>query len=127
MIVAIVIFAATNSSDRSIIHLIRKDDEQEIILRTNKSAKEKLVISNPSVMDKGHGIREVVGEVKNNDSISRIATLKATFYDSNGKILGTAVGAVSDIAPGETKTFNLITIDNINGYKEMKVQVDTLL
>lgn len=72
-------------------------------------------------------LKQVVGEVTNNDSGQHSATLKATFYDANGKILGTASGAVNDVAPGETKTFTLITSDNVTGYKDMKVQVDTLL
>lgn len=100
---------------------------------TNNSAptaqtqqKEKLTIKNSTYSD-ANGLKQVVGEITNNDSGQHSATLKATFYDANGKILGTASGAVNEIAPGETKTFTLITADNVTGYKDMKVQVDTLL
>lgn len=100
---------------------------------TNNSAstgqtpqKEKVTIKNSNYSE-ANGLKQVVGEVTNNDSGQHSATLKATFYDANGKILGTASGAVNDIAPGETKTFTLITADNVTGYKDMKVQVDTLL
>lgn len=105
----------TNSSDRSDT--------------TNKteSTKEKLTIKNSVASDKGYGLTQVNGEVTNNDSIQHSATLKATFYDANGKILGTASGAVNDLAPGETKTFSLTSADKIEGYEDMKVQVDTLL
>ncbi len=88
--------------------------------------KEKLTIKNSTYSD-ANGLKQVVGEITNNDSGQHSATLKATFYDANGKILGTASGAVNEIAPGETKTFTLITADNVTGYKDMKVQVDTLL
>lgn len=90
------------------------------------SQKEKLSIKNSTYSD-ANGLKQVVGEVTNNDSGQHSATLKATFYDANGKILGTASGAVNEVAPGETKTFTLITADNVTGYKDMKVQVDTLL
>lgn len=87
---------------------------------------EKLTIKN-STYSETSGLKQVVGEVTNNDSGQHSATLKATFYDASGKILGTASGAVNEVAPGETKTFTLITGDNVTGYKDMKVQVDTLL
>lgn len=91
-----------------------------------KSQQEKITIKNSNYSE-ANGLKQVVGEVTNNDSGKHSATLKATFYDAGGKILGTASGAVNDIAPGETKTFTLLTVDNVTGYKDMKVQVDTLL
>lgn len=94
--------------------------------QSSSSQKEKLTIKN-STYSEANGLKQVVGEVTNNDSGQHSATLKATFYDASGKILGTASGAVNDVAPGETKTFTLITSDNVTGYKDMKVQVDTLL
>lgn len=72
-------------------------------------------------------MNQVDGEITNNDSGKHSATLKATFYATDGKIMGTATGAVNDVAPGETKTFSLMTTDSISGYATMKVQVDTLL
>lgn len=90
------------------------------------TAQETLTISKSVARDKGYGIVQVDGEVKNNDSKKRTATLKATFYDKDGNIMGTAVGAVNEIAPAETKTFSLMSTDKVTGYKEMKVQVDTM-
>lgn len=87
---------------------------------------EKVTIKN-STFQEANGLQQVVGEATNNDSAEHSAMLKATFYDANDKILGTAVGAVNDIAPGDTKTFNLLTSDDVSGYKDMKVQVDSLL
>lgn len=89
-------------------------------------ANEKLTIFNTSFSAKA-GYSEVVGEIKNNDGIKHIASLKATFYDVKGKIIGVAIGTVSDLAPGETKTINLMTTDSVAGYATMKVQVDALL
>jgi hypothetical protein len=90
------------------------------------AATEKLTISN-SVYTSDSGLNQVTGEVKNNDSGKHSATLKATFYDAAGKITGTASGAVNDVAPGETKTFTLLSTTDVTGYANMKVQVDTLL
>lgn len=87
---------------------------------------EKMTISN-STYSSDSGLNQVTGEVKNNDSTKHSATLKATFYDAAGKITGTASGAVNDVAPGETKTFTLLSTTDVTGYANMKVQVDTLL
>ena len=90
------------------------------------STSEKMTISN-STYSANSGLYQVVGEVKNNDTTQHSATLKATFYDASGKITGTASGAVNDVAPGDTKTFTLLSTTDVTGYANMKVQVDTLL
>ena len=54
-------------------------------------------------------------------------TVQGLSLESDGSIKGTAVGAVNDVAPGETKTFTLVTMDDVAGYANMKVQIDTLL
>lgn len=69
--------------------------------QTEKSAETKqeaLTIKNSVAIDKGYGMTQVDGEVTNNDTAKHSATLKVTFYDANGKILGTASGAVNDLA-----------------------------
>ena len=90
------------------------------------SASEKMTVSN-STYSANSGLYQVVGEVENNDTTQHSATLKATFYDASGKITGTASGAVNDVAPGDTKTFTLLSTTDVTGYANMKVQVDTLL
>jgi cytoskeletal protein RodZ len=87
---------------------------------------EKMTISNSTAKQTQYGV-EVNGEIKNNDTIKHSATLKTTFYDKAGKIMGTAGGAVNDVEPGDTKTFTLMGTDNIAGYDHLKTQVDTLL
>lgn len=88
---------------------------------------EQMTISNSAAKKAQFGLWEVVGEIKNNDSIKHSATIKATFYKTDGSILGTAVGVVNDVAPGDMKTFSLTSADNVAGYANMKVQLDTLL
>lgn len=91
-----------------------------------QAAAQTMTIKNSAYKDE-NGLQEVVGEITNNDTGKHSATVKATFYATDGSIKGTASGAVNDVAPGETKTFTLLTTDDVTGYKDMKVQVDTLL
>lgn len=93
---------------------------------SQQNTKEKITLSNATAKNKS-GFWQVDGEAKNNDTVKHSFTLKATFYDANGKILGTAVGAVNDLEPGDTKTYSLMSTDDVTGYKEMKVQIDTLI
>jgi hypothetical protein len=51
--------------------------------------------------------------------------LKATFY-ANKKIIGTATGYVRDLAPTETKTFSLTTTDDVGGYDDYRIQIETV-
>ena len=80
-----------------------------------------------SVYSESYGMGKVDGEIKNNDSVKHSAFLKATFYDANNKIMGTASGAVNEVVPGETKTFTLVASGTVTGYSSMKVQIDTLM
>jgi hypothetical protein len=85
----------------------------------------KITVANCGVVAGRHGV-EVNGEATNNDSAEHSASLKATFYDTEGKILGTADGIVSQLAPGETKTFSLTSLDAIPQHSRLKVQVDAI-
>lgn len=128
-LIVVGIIASAASGSKSNTQTVPNSNSDTTATQANQPAvsqKEKLTIKNSNYSD-ANGLKQVVGEVTNNDSGQHSATLKATFYDANGKILGTASGAVNDVAPGETKTFTLITADNVTGYKDMKVQVDTLL
>lgn len=85
----------------------------------------KITVSNYDVAPGGYGT-EVQGEATNNDTVEHTASLKATFYDENGKILGTADGIVTQLAPDETKTFTLISTSTVPQHARLKVQVDAI-
>lgn len=122
----ILIAAVAGSGDKSNTQSVPGSNNNASQQNAQQPAAEKMTIKN-STYQEANGLKEVVGEVTNNDTGKHSATIKATFYDASGKILGTAVGAVNDVAPNETKTFNLLTNDDVSGHKDMKVQVDTLL
>lgn len=73
------------------------------------------------------GMTMVYGDVKNNDTKAHTFTVKVTFYDNAGKIVGTASGAVNDLNGGETKLFAAIGTDDISSAESHKVQVDTMI
>ena len=50
---------------------------------------------------------EVHGEVANGTAAVRTLSLKATFYDDSGQIIGAATGIVEDVEPGVMNTFTL--------------------
>jgi hypothetical protein len=85
----------------------------------------KITVDNYAVVPTGLGT-EVQGEATNNDTVEHNALLKATFYDESGKIVGTADGAVSQLAPGETKTFSLVSANAVRQYARLKVQIDAV-
>ncbi len=85
----------------------------------------KITVDNYAVVPTGIGT-EVQGEATNNDTVEHSALLKATLYDESGKIVDTADGAVSQLAPGETKTFSLLSLNAVQQYARLKVQVDAV-
>jgi TIR domain len=85
----------------------------------------KISVDNYAVVQNGYGT-EVQGEATNNDTVEHSASLKATFYDASSKIVGTADGVVNQLAPGETKTFTLMSTNAIRQYARLKVQVDAI-
>ena len=92
---------------------------------STSSAKEKITLTNATAKQ-SYGYWSVVGEAKNNDTIIHSFSLKATFYDTNAKIVGTAVGVINEIEPGDTKTYDLSSTDKFSTYKDLKVQIDTM-
>jgi hypothetical protein len=73
----------------------------------------KITVDNYDVVPSAYGT-EVQGEATNNDTVEHTASLKATLYDGSGKIVGTADGIVTQLAPGETKTFTLISTNALS-------------
>lgn len=122
----IVIAAIASAGNKSNTQTVPNSNSTNTQQAEQKATAEKMTIKN-SIYKNASGLKQVVGEITNNDTGKHSATLTATFYAADGSILGTAAGAVNDVAPGETKTFTLMTVDEVTGYKDMKVAVDTLL
>jgi hypothetical protein len=122
----IVIAAIAGGTGQSNTQTVPSSNSNTSPSAEQKPATEKMTIKNSVYQDKD-SMKQVVGEVTNNDTTKHTANIKATFYGNDGKILGTAIGTVMDVAPNETKTFNLYTNDEVTGYKDLKVQVDALL
>lgn len=69
----------------------------------------------------------VDGEAKNIDTKDHSFTVVVAFYDKNKKLIGSASGAVNDLAAGDTKTFSAMSIGDYSNADSYKVQVDTLI
>ncbi|NUT49184.1 MAG: nucleotide-binding protein [Saccharothrix sp.] len=70
-----------------------------------------------------HGRHVVHGEATNPGQRPVSAAVRATFYDADGAILGSANGFVSDVGPGETKTYELMSYDTVAGYSTVRPEV----
>lgn len=62
------------------------------------------------------GTQKVLAEITNNSNETHSVTLRITFYDASGNILGTASGTTYDIEPGQSKTFDSTTVEDVSGY-----------
>ncbi|WP_410604858.1 TIR domain-containing protein [Amycolatopsis sp. lyj-90] len=91
---------------------------------TSKNAK--IAIDNFSATSTSYGT-EVYGEATNVDSSEHTVALKATIFDNQGKIAGTAGGVVNQLSPDETKTFTLTSSVQLPVDYRLKVQVDTVV
>jgi len=59
------------------------------------------------------GVTSVDGQATNHSKQSYSAIMiTVSFFDKNGKLLGTADGAVQGLAPGQTKTFEAVAFNN---------------
>ncbi len=64
--------------------------------------------------------------VKNDGSAPNGASIKATFKDASGTIVGTANGYVSDIQPSRKKPVQLYSSDKVDASATVKVEIDTI-
>ncbi|MFB5192028.1 FxLYD domain-containing protein [Alicyclobacillus fastidiosus] len=94
---------------------------------TPKSQSSPITFSNIIVKSDGFGDTIVDGEATNHDTKTHDFTLVVSFYDSNGKLLGTADGAVNELAGGDTKTFEAMATSDYISAASYKVQVDALV
>ncbi|HHV99269.1 MAG TPA: hypothetical protein GXX36_06820 [Clostridiaceae bacterium] len=96
--------------------------------KIEKSDEKKPVIEFSNVVVKSsYGTTMVAGEAVNNDDKAHSFTIKVSFYDKGGKLLGTAVGAMNDLNGGESKIFTAMGSDDFTSAAEYKVQVDTII
>lgn len=123
----IVVAAIASSGNKSNTQTVQNSNADAAQQQNAQQKKPETMTIKNSAYQNSDGLQQVVGEITNNAGEKHSAMLKATFYAADGSIKGTATGAVNDVAPGETKTFNLLTNDDVAGHKDMKVQVDTLL
>jgi hypothetical protein len=84
---------------------------------------DKITLHNISIVDGSLG-KELHGEATNHDTVEHSATVKATFYGVDGKIVGSADGVVNQLRAGGTKTF---TLHDIPSHASFKVDVDVIL
>lgn len=67
----------------------------------------------------------VHGEIVNREPNALMVSVKATFYDVNGRPVGSADGLVSGLGTGERKAFEASTYDKIGPFTRVHVQVET--
>jgi PBP1b-binding outer membrane lipoprotein LpoB len=71
---------------------------------------------------------KVVTEIKNNTNKAvTYIDLKSVFYDANNTIIGTGFGNATDIPAGQTKTIDILTMDNISAGKRFKVEIGNVM
>lgn len=93
---------------------------------SSNSGRWNVELDNFTANRKGFGM-VVYGEATNNEPAALTFVLKATFFDADGMILGSADGFVSEIDSGERRTFELTTSDKIEHSTRVHVHVDTCI
>jgi hypothetical protein len=84
---------------------------------------DKITLHNISIVG-GPLNKELHGEATNHDVVEHSATIKATFYGADGKIVGSLDGVVNQLRPGGTKTFSL---HDTPEHSRFKVDVDMIV
>jgi hypothetical protein len=70
------------------------------------------------------GYTKAYGEVKNIDSINHSFSIVITYFDMDGKIMGTGMDFISDLQPGQVKTFEAGSIEDFSTFKTYKLQIE---
>jgi hypothetical protein len=83
---------------------------------------DKITIGNTAIVAGALG-SELHGEATNHDTVEHSATIKATFYNAEGGIVGTSDGLINQLGSGRTKTFSM---QNVPRHDRVKVEVDTI-
>ncbi|GAA1560389.1 TIR domain-containing protein [Kribbella lupini] len=93
---------------------------------TEDDTSDELKLSNYAVVNGALGL-VVHGEATNLTGRELSAVLRATFFDEKHRILGTASGFVNQLKAHSTKSFSLMTADEVPAYATFSVQVDTVM
>ncbi|NLA43534.1 VanZ family protein [Candidatus Saccharibacteria bacterium] len=118
------IFSAMGTGDFS--NAAKYKVQVDTMVSTESNKEIPIEFSN-TIMNTNMGVTIVEGEAKNTDNKSHSFTIVVGFYDENGKLLGTAVGAVNDLSAGDTKTYSAMASGDFSNAKSVKVQVDTIV
>jgi len=125
IVLIIIIIAAVSGGNDKGPGTVNDGDKIE---NNEKSAEKKPVIEFSNVVVKNsYGTTMVAGEAVNNDDKAHSFTIKVSFYDEGGKLLGTAIGAMNDLNGGESKIFTAMGSDDYTNAAQYKVQVDTII
>lgn len=86
------------------------------------------VLTFSNLVSKGNsGTTMVDGEVKNADTKEHSFTIVIGFYNTNSKLIGTAVGTMNNLGAGATKTYTAMSVGDFSSAAKTKVQVDSLV
>lgn len=94
---------------------------------TNSSGPWNVVMENFSMVSRKRSGFVVHGEITSKDQNTLTLILKATFFDANGRILGSADGIVSNLASTERRAFDATVFDNIAEITRVHVHVDNAI
>lgn len=71
---------------------------------------------------------KVVAEIKNNTNrTASYIDLKSVFYNEQNAIVGTGIGNATEIGAGQTKTVDILTMDNVGSAKQFKVEIGNVM
>lgn len=85
-----------------------------------------IAVSVQGIKGTGGGSFIARGRVLNNSASSKTVAVTTTYFDERDEILGTATGMVNTVAPGQTKTIELLSFDNLERYHSQSVQIDNV-
>ena len=118
------IFAAMAAEDFS------KADSYKVQVDTNLPSEEnkaKVIEFTNTVANTTASMTTINGEAKNTDTAEHSFTFNVGAYDKDNKLIAVAVGAVNDLAAGETKTFTALTMDDVSAAATYKVYVSAIV
>lgn len=118
------IFSAMASEDYSKADSYKVQVDTLVASGENKA---KVIEFSNTVAKKAASLTTIEGEAKNTDTAAHSFTISVGAYDSANKLIGVSVGAVNDLAAGETKTFSTMSSEDLSSAETYKVFVTTIV